>query len=136
MTMQKTPLEIAIRSRDLLLPVIRRHGRLVDGARQDGSLRFLVLERPPWRFRHWTPFNALGREEPSSPGYRHALERQRGKDDLPYGFDIHIGDRLVVCLLWSDSGEADLVQFEAGPWQSQLSRYDAFLQPWDGDCGA
>ena len=105
-----------------MLPIVRHHGLLVDG--EDGdALRLLVLDRPPWSFRHWTPFNALGREEASSPGYRHALERQRFRPDMPYGFDVRFESRRVMCLLWSTQGAEELVMFEPGQWEFEISRY-------------
>lgn len=47
-----------------------------------------TFETGPFSIAHWTPFNELGAEEASSPGYRHALARQQGSPSLPYGIDV------------------------------------------------
>jgi hypothetical protein len=75
----------ALAIRDHLLPLVRQHGRLEV---QRDRVRLIILEQPPWIIRHWTPFNDLQAEEASSPGYRHALERQHASLDLPYGLEV------------------------------------------------
>ncbi len=104
----------ALALRDHLLPIIRRDGDI--GTQRD-VLRLSVLRVGPWRFEHWTPFNDLPAGEASSPGYRHALERQRGVPDLPYGLDIWHEEAPVLSLLWSDAGGVHLVAFQRGPWE-------------------
>jgi hypothetical protein len=48
-------------------------------------VRLTELRIRGWVFRLWTPFNELGREEASSPGYRHAIERQRSRKHCRMG---------------------------------------------------
>ena len=64
----------ALAIRDHLLPLVREHGTLEV---QRGPVRLVVLRTGPWTVEHWTPFAELSRDEASSPGYRHALGRQR-----------------------------------------------------------
>src|SRR5690348_7207887 len=64
----------AIAIRDHILPLLRQD-RTVELQRD--VVRLTELRIRDWVFRFWTPFNELGREEASSPGYRHAIERQR-----------------------------------------------------------
>jgi hypothetical protein len=60
-----------------------------------------------WTFRHWTPFNGLTAGEASSPGYRHAIERQHTKSDLPYGLDVSHREK-VLSILWTDDGSIEM----------------------------
>lgn len=69
-----------------------------------------------WSFCHWTPFNELHPGEASSPGYRHAIERQRTQSDMPYGLDVWHGPK-VFRMLWSDDGHYEVVNFIRGPWE-------------------
>jgi hypothetical protein len=84
---------------------------------KNSSLRLLVFEQKPWRFIHWTPFNALAPTEASSPGYRHALERQHTQRDLPYGLDVWHDGVNVLRLLWADAGTLEIVNFVRGAWE-------------------
>ena len=72
-----------------------------------------------WAFRHWTPFNELGREEASSPGYRHAIERQRTKQALPYGLDVWHGAK-VLRILWAEDGVIEVASFIRGTWEDEV----------------
>jgi hypothetical protein len=63
----------ALTIRDHLVPLVRDSG---DIEVQRDSVRLISLHIGPWTLTHWTPFNELASEEASSPGYRHALERQ------------------------------------------------------------
>jgi hypothetical protein len=83
---------------------------------QRGVVRLVELRLPAWMFSHWTPFNALAAGEAASPGYRHAIERQHSKTDLPYGLDVWHGDR-VLRILWSDGGSSHVVRFQRGAWE-------------------
>ena len=65
--------------RDHLLPIVRERGTLEV---QHGAVRVITLQISGWRFVHWTPFNELSLLEASSPGYRHAVERQHTRPDL------------------------------------------------------
>ena len=87
--------------RDHLLPLVRERGTL---ELQRGPVRLVVLRTGPWTVEHWTPFGELSPGEASSPGYRHALERQRAQPDLPYGLDVRHGGVRVLRVLWSDDG--------------------------------
>jgi hypothetical protein len=105
----------ALAIRDHLLTVVRERGRLHV---QKGPLRLSVFETGPWIVNHWTPFNALSPEEASSPGYRHALERQHSRPDLPYGLDVWHGDK-VLSILWSDQGHFEVTIFVRGSWEDE-----------------
>ena len=99
--------------RDRVLPFLREHGEL---ELQRDTVRVIVLSRPPWKFRHWTPFNELTAGEASSPGYRHAIQRQRARPDLPYGLDVWHGAK-VLHILWADDGSFDVASFVRGAWE-------------------
>jgi hypothetical protein len=101
--------------RDHVLPLVRARGSLEV---QRGLVRVITLQMPPWTFTHWTPFNDLSSEEASSPGYRHALERQHAGPDLPYGLDIWHGAK-VLSLLWADRGDFEVLCFVRGPWEDE-----------------
>ena len=107
----------ALAIRDHVLPIVRTHGQLEDLEDKDSTLRLIVLWRDPWRFTHWTPFNALAATEASSPGYRHALERQRVRLELPYDLDIwHAGEK-VLGMLWVDDVRFEVASFVRGGWE-------------------
>ena len=40
----------------------------------------------------------MGLEEAASPAYRHALEQQRSRPDLPYGLEVWRGDKVLSVL--------------------------------------
>jgi hypothetical protein len=105
--------------RDHLVPIVREHGVLQDFEDKSSPLRLLVLEHKVWRFMHWTPFNALTPGQASSPGYRHALEYQRTRPDLPYGLDVWHADTNVLSLLWADPGTFEIVTFRRGAWETE-----------------
>src|SRR3712207_381919 len=91
----------ALAIRDSLLPLVRGRGTLEV---QRGPVRLAVLRLGPWTVEHWTPFNDLSPGQASSPGYRHALERQHTRPDLPYGLDLWRGGARVLGVLWADDG--------------------------------
>ena len=106
----------ALAIRDHLLPLVREHGTL---ELQRGPVRLVALRTGPWTIEHWTPFGELSPDEASSPGYRHAVERQRTRPDLPYGLDVrHDGTRVLV-VLWSEDGASQVVVFVRGPWEDE-----------------
>jgi hypothetical protein len=105
----------ALAIRDHLLPLVRKRGTLET---QRGSVRLIRLRMDPWAFDHWTPFNELSPGEASSPGYRHALARQRTTPDLPYGLDVRHGAK-VLSVLWADDGAFEVVIFVRGPWEDE-----------------
>ncbi|MBV9782258.1 MAG: hypothetical protein JO264_00410 [Acidisphaera sp.] len=107
--------ERALAIRDRVLPLVRARGRIEN---QHGSVRLIGLEMEPWSFTHWTPFNDLAPEEAASPGYRHALERQHTRPDLPYGLDVWRGAK-VLSLMWADSGAFEVVSFVRGAWEDE-----------------
>ena len=109
----------ALAVRDHILPIVREHGVLQDFDDKSSPLRLLVLERQVWRFVHWTPFNALTPGQASSPGYRHALEDQRTRPDLPYGLDVWHEGSQVLSLLWADGGTSQVIRFQRGSWQAE-----------------
>ena len=108
----------ALAIRDHLLPLVRERGTVET---QRGPVRLIVLETGAWIFNHWTPFNELSVGEASSPGYRHALERQHMRPDLPYGFDVW-HDSKVLGILWSDDGSFEVVTFQRGSWEEDAFR--------------
>ena len=89
----------ALAIRDHLLPIVRERGTLEN---QRGPVRLITLEMDPWVFRHWTPFNELSPAEASSPGYRHAVERQHTRPDLPYGLEVWRRGVKMLSVLWAD----------------------------------
>ena len=109
----------AITIRDHILPFLRQDGTVEV---QRDVVRLTELRIRDWVFRFWTPFNELGREEASSPGYRHAIERQRSRTVLPYGLDICEGTARVLRILWSDDGTVDVASFVRGQWEDEVLR--------------
>jgi len=105
--------ERAVAIRDHVLPLLQANGTL---KRQRDAVRLITLRMEPWLFRHWTPFNDLQPGEASSPGYRHAIERQRGQPTLPYGLEVWFGE-MVLRMLWADDGTIDVTIFVRGPWE-------------------
>lgn len=108
----------ALGIRDHVLPLVREQGAIEDLENKNSSLRLVVLEREPWQFTHWTPFNDLARTEASSPGYRHALGGQHTRPDLPYGLDVWHKRAKVLSLLWSDEGTFEVLVFIRGAWEN------------------
>ena len=106
----------ALAIRDRLLPLVRERGTLEV---QRGPVRLVVLRTGPWTVEHWTPFADLSPDEASSPGYRHALGRQRTRPDLPYGLDLRRGGALVLRVLWAEGGAAEVAAFVRGPWEDE-----------------
>ncbi len=86
---------------------------------QRGSVRLTALKIGAWLLYHWTPFNDLSPDEASSPGYRHAVERQNMGPDLPYGFEVWHGTKLL-CVLWADSGAFEVARFIRGSWEDKV----------------
>ena len=106
----------ALAIRDHLLPLVRERGTL---ELQRGPVRLVALRMDPWIIEHWTPFRDLAPGDASSPGYRHALERQHTRPDLPYGLDVRHGGSHVLQVLWSDGKAADVVTFIRGRWEDE-----------------
>jgi hypothetical protein len=107
----------ALAIRDRVLPMIRERGALEI---QRAAVRLVALRIGPWLFEHWTPFNDLSSGEASSPGYRHALERQHMTPDLTYGLNVwHRGSK-VMSVLWADSGSSRVAEFTRGPWEDEV----------------
>ena len=106
----------ALAIRDHLLPLVRGHGTLEV---QRGPVRLVVLRSGPWTVEHWTPFADLSPDEASSPGYRHALGRQRAGPDLPYGLDLWRDGARVLGVLWADDGVSEVVAFVRGSWEDE-----------------
>ena len=103
----------AVAIRDHILPLLHANGTL---KRQRDAVRLIALRMDPWVFRHWTPFNDLQSGEASSPGYRHAIERQRGQQTMPYGLEVWHGE-MVLRMLWADDGALDVTTFVRGSWE-------------------
>ena len=101
--------------RDHVLGLVRRCGTLEI---QRGPVRVITLRMYPWAFIHWTPFSELSSEEASSPGYRHALERQHTRPDLRYGLEVWHGTK-VLSVLWADQGGSEVLCFVRGPWEAE-----------------
>ena len=106
----------ALAIRDHLVPVVRGRGML---ELQRGLVRLVALRTGPWTIEHWTPFGELSPDEASSPGYRHAVERQRAGPDLPYELDVWRDGARVLGVLWSDDGAYEVAAFVRGPWEDE-----------------
>ena len=106
----------ALAIRDHLVPLVREHGTL---ELQRGPVRLVALRTGPWAVEHWTPFSELERGAASSPGYRHAVERQRTRPDLPYGLDVRHDGTRVLGVLWSEDGASQVAAFVRGPWEDE-----------------
>jgi hypothetical protein len=119
----------ALALRDHLLPLVRAGGAIQDLDAKDGSLRLFVLTRRPWKFTHWTPFNAVAPTEAASPAYRHALERQHTRPDLPYGLEISFGGKTQLALLWADDGAYEIVRFIRGAWEDAAMALQPQAEP-------
>jgi hypothetical protein len=104
----------ALAIRDHLLPLVRLNG---GQEVQRDSVRLISLQTGPWTITHWTPFNELAAGEASSPGYRHALERQQTAPSLPYGMDVSHNGTKVLSILWADDGASEVTSFHRGPWE-------------------
>lgn len=102
--------------RDHLVPIVRARGVLEI---QHGAVRVIALRTEGLTFEHWTPFNDLSPEEASSPGYRHALERQRKTPELPYGLTVWRAGAEVLRILWADDGTFEVDTFVHGPWEAE-----------------
>jgi hypothetical protein len=109
----------AVAIRDHILPLLREHGAVQI---QRDTVRLTELRIGVWAFRHWTPFNELGGDEAASPGYRHAVERQRAWRALPYGLDVWHGAQLakVMRILWAEDGAIEVANFVRGPWEEEV----------------
>lgn len=101
---------------DHLLPLVRERGALEV---QRDAVRLTVFRTGEWLLEHWTPFNNLLPGEASSPGYRHALQRQHTAPDLPYGLDVWHAGAKVLSVLWADSGILKVVGFARGDWEAE-----------------
>ena len=106
----------ALAIRDHLVPIVRGRGML---ELQRGLVRLVALRTGPWTIEHWTPFGELSPDEASSPGYRHAVERQRKRPDLPYGLDVRRDGARVLGVLWSEDGASQVAVFVRGPWEDE-----------------
>jgi hypothetical protein len=106
----------ALAIRDHLVPLVRDSGSLEV---QRDSVRLISLQMGPWTLTHWTPFNELASEEASSPGYRHALERQQVAPGLPYGIEVWHQGAKVLSILWAEDGASEVISFARGPWEDE-----------------
>ncbi|NOG71257.1 hypothetical protein [Roseicella sp. DB1501] len=104
----------ALEIRDHLLPLVQERGTLEV---QRDAVRLIALRTDGWVIEHWTPFNDLMPGEASSPGYRHALQRQHTAPDLPYGLDVWRAGAKVLSMLWSDDGTFEVSDFVRGGWE-------------------
>ena len=107
----------ALAIRDHLLPLVHESGMLEC---QRDVVRLIVLQQGPWLFNHWTPFSDLSSEQASSPGYRHALARQRTRPELPYGFEVWRGGAKTLSVLWADDGSFEVDSFVRGSWEDEV----------------
>ncbi|WP_140886359.1 hypothetical protein [Muricoccus nepalensis] len=106
----------ALAIRDHLLPLVRERGAL---ELQRDTVRLVVLRTGVWAIEHWTPFNELNSGEGSSPGYRHALERQHTTSDLLYGLDVWHARTMVLRVLWADDKPPEVSYFSRGMWETE-----------------
>jgi hypothetical protein len=107
----------ALAIRDHVLPLIRSRGVL---ELQRGAVRVIGWRTGAWHFEHWTPFSELNAGEASSPGYRHALQRQHTLPDLLYGLDVWLSGTHRLGVLWSDDGDFHVGVFDRGTWERQV----------------
>lgn len=107
----------ALAIRDHLVPLVRLNG---SQEVQRDSVRLISLNTGPWTITHWTPFNDLASGEASSPGYRHALERQQAAPSLPYGLEVSHDGSKVLGILWADDGSWEVATFHRGPWEKDV----------------
>ena len=103
--------------RDHLLPLIRDRGTLEC---QRDAVRLITLQLDPWLLKHWTPFNDLSPEQAASPGYRHALARQRARPELTYGLEVWRGGAKTLSVLWADDGSFEVDSFVRGSWEDEV----------------
>ena len=106
----------AIAIRDHLIPLVRERGTL---ELQRDFVRRIVFKTSDLVIEHWTPFNDLSPGEASSPGYRHALERQHTVIDLPYGLNVWHAGAKVLNILWADSCTFKEINFVRGGWEAE-----------------
>jgi hypothetical protein len=106
--------DYALTIRDHLVPLVRDNGAIEV---QRGALRLISWQTGPWTLTHWTPFKELGPEEASSPGYRHALERQHGAPDRPYGLEVWHAGAKVLSVVWAEDGASAVTHFVRGAWE-------------------
>ena len=104
----------ALAIRDHLVPLVRLSG---SQEVQRDSVRLISLQMGLWSITHWTPFNELASGEASSPGYRHALERQQAAPSLPYGMEVSHDGIKVLSILWADDGAWEVTAFHRGHWE-------------------
>jgi len=109
----------ALAIRDHLVPLIRARGSLEV---QRDTVRLTSLQMGPWTLTHWTPFNELDRDEASSPGYRHALQRQHAGPRLPYGVEVWHQEVMVLRVVWADDNTSEVISFVCGPWEDEALR--------------
>jgi hypothetical protein len=107
----------ALMIRDHLLPLVRAHGTLQI---QRDTVRLITLRMEACVIEHWTPFNELSTGEASSPGYRHALERQHTIPDLTYGLDVWYAGTKVLSVFWGEDGSFEVVDFVRGSWENEV----------------
>ena len=106
----------AVAIRDHLLHLVRDRGMLEC---QRDAVRLITLQLDPWLFKHWTPFNDPSPEQAASPGYRHALARQRLRPELPYGLEVWREDSKVLSVLWAEDGSFAVDSFVRGSWEDE-----------------
>jgi len=106
--------DCALALRDHLLHLIRDRGILEC---QRDAVRLLTLQLDAWLLKHWTPFNDPSPEQAASPGYRHALTRQRTRPELPYGLEVWCGGAKVLSVLWAEDGSYTVDSFVRGSWE-------------------
>ena len=87
---------------------------------QRDAVRLISLQQGAWLLKHWTPFNDLSPEQAASPGYRHALERQRTRPELTYGLEVWRGGAKTLSVLWADDGSFEVDSFVRGSWEDEV----------------
>jgi hypothetical protein len=101
-------IETAIEIRNHALTILRRHGRYEPMARGPAM--------PMWR---GGPFAIMYRT-PDTAAKLLAAHLSTGLGEaLPYGIDIWHGKK-VFSLEWADDGQARIINFKRGPWESEL----------------
>jgi hypothetical protein len=116
LTLASSDDDAALAIRDYLLPLVRDRGTLEC---QRDAVRLISLQLGPWLLKHWTPFNDLSPEQAASPGYRHALARQRTRPELAYGLEVWRDDGKVLSVLWAEDGPFEVDSFVRGSWEDE-----------------
>ena len=106
----------ALAIRDHLLPLIRVRGAM-EGIGGSG-VRTTMWEAGRFAFALRSPFTAWGIKASPPGSYSAAQAKRRADPVLPWGLDVWHG-RKVLSLQWDDTGRAEVISFNRGPWEDE-----------------